>query len=66
MLIKIGRFDITECWDGVFYKKPSEYPDINDWEIQNILDFSDTRKIKVGSAVLTPKKEVRSRIEKVL
>ncbi len=39
MLIKIGRFDITECWDGVFYKKLSEYPDINDWEIQNILDF---------------------------
>ena len=21
MLIKIGEFDCTECWDGVFYKK---------------------------------------------
>ncbi|MBO4216956.1 MAG: hypothetical protein J5940_03330 [Clostridia bacterium] len=39
MLIKIGRFDITECWDGVFYKKLSEYPSVSDWEIQNILDF---------------------------
>ena len=39
MLIKIGAFDISECWDGVFYKKLSEYPKIIDWEVQNILDF---------------------------
>ena len=39
MLIKIGQFDITECWDGVFYKKLSDYPNITDWEIQTILDF---------------------------
>lgn len=39
MLIKIGLFDITECWDGVFYKKLSDYPKITDWEIQTILDF---------------------------
>lgn len=39
MLIKIGTFDITECWDGVFYKKLSAYPKITDWEIQNVLDF---------------------------
>lgn len=39
MLIKIGRFDITECWDGVFYKKLSDYPHITEWEIQTILDF---------------------------
>ena len=28
MLIRIGEFDITECWDGVFYKKLSRYPEI--------------------------------------
>ena len=39
MLIKIGQFDITECWDGVFYKKLSQYPDITTWEIQTVLDF---------------------------
>ena len=39
MLIKIGAFDISECWDGVFYKKLSEFPQITDWEIQTILDF---------------------------
>ena len=26
MLIKIGEFDCTECWDGVFYKKLANYP----------------------------------------
>ena len=39
MLIKIGQFDITECWDGVFYKKLSHYPNITTWEIQTVLDF---------------------------
>lgn len=39
MLIKIGDFDCTECWDGVFYKKLSSYPNITEWEIQTILDF---------------------------
>ena len=39
MLIRIGKFDITECWDGVFYKKLSRYPDITPWEIQTVLDF---------------------------
>ena len=39
MLIRIGEFDITECWDGVFYKKLSQYPEITAWEIQTVLDF---------------------------
>ena len=39
MLIRIGAFDITECWDGVFYKKLSRYPDITPWEMQTVLDF---------------------------
>ena len=39
MLIRIGEFDITECWDGVFYKKLSGYPDITAWEMQTVLDF---------------------------
>ena len=39
MRIKIGQFDVTECWDGVFYKKLSHYPNITTWEIQTVLDF---------------------------
>ena len=39
MLIRIGNFSFTECWDGVLYKRLSRFPDITDWEIQNILDF---------------------------
>ncbi len=31
--------DFTECWDGVFFKKLSGYPNITEWEIQNVLDF---------------------------
>lgn len=45
MLIKIGEFDCTECWDGVFYKKLANYPDITDWEIQTILDFECYEKL---------------------
>lgn len=41
MLIKIGEFDCTECWDGVFYKKLANYPYITEWEIQTILDFEN-------------------------
>ena len=44
MLIKIGNFDCTEVWDGVFYKSLSDYPCITDWEIRNILDFMDYEK----------------------
>ena len=41
MLIKIGNFDYTEVWDGVFYKKLSDYPNITDWEIRTIIEFID-------------------------
>lgn len=39
LLIKIGEFEFTECWDGVLYKKLSDYPKITDWEKQTVLDF---------------------------
>lgn len=34
MLIKIGNFEYTEVWDGVFYKKLSNYPKVSDWETE--------------------------------
>ena len=39
MLIKIGDFEFTEVWDGVLYKKLSQYPAISDWEKRNIIEF---------------------------
>ena len=39
MLIRIGEFEFTECWDSILYKKLSDYPRITDWEVQTILDF---------------------------
>lgn len=39
MLIKVGDFEYTEVWDGVFYKKLSKYPQISDWEIRTIIEF---------------------------
>ena len=39
MLIEIGNFECTEVWDGVFYKKLSNYPQITDWEIRTIIEF---------------------------
>lgn len=39
MLIKIGDFECTEVWDGVLYKKLSNYPRVSDWEIRTIIEF---------------------------
>ncbi len=45
MIIKIGDFEFTEVWDGVFYKKLSNYPDISDWEIRNLIEFIEYEKM---------------------
>lgn len=39
MLIKVGNFEFTEVWDGVFYKKLANYPKVSDWEIRTIIQF---------------------------
>ncbi|MBE5884552.1 MAG: phosphate ABC transporter ATPase [Lachnospiraceae bacterium] len=44
MLIKVGNFECTEVWDGVFYKKLSNYPQVSDWEIRNIIEFMEYEK----------------------
>ncbi|MCH5297066.1 MAG: hypothetical protein J1E85_05300 [Ruminococcus sp.] len=54
MVINIGNHEFTEVWDGVLYKKLSDYPNISDWEIKNIIDFVNyenlyNRKTKIVS-----------------
>lgn len=44
MLIKIGDFEFTEVWDGVLYKKLSNYPKVSDWELRTIIEFIDYEK----------------------
>jgi hypothetical protein len=39
MLIKLGQFEFTECWDNVLYKNLPDYPKISDWELQSVSDF---------------------------
>lgn len=41
MQIRIGNFEYTEVWDGIFYKKLSDYPHITDWEMRTLIEFTD-------------------------
>ena len=45
MIIKVGNFEFTEVWDGILYKKLSHYPDISDWEIRTLIEFTDYEKM---------------------
>lgn len=58
MLIKIGQFDVTECWDGVFYKKLSRFPSITEWEIQTVLDFIEYEKANGRSCKIEAEKDI--------
>lgn len=63
MRIKIGNFDYTECWDGVFYKKLSNYPDITEWEIQTIMDFMDYEERYGRTCGIEAEEVIRNRID---
>lgn len=64
MIIKIGNFEITECWDGVFYKKLSHYPYISTWEIQTILDFIKYEKMNGRTCEIKAEKEIVDEIDR--
>ena len=44
MIIKLRNDDCTEVWDGVFYKKLSDYPHITDWEMRTLIEFIEYEK----------------------
>lgn len=64
MIIRAGKFEFTECWDGVLYKNLSEYPDITDWEIQNILDFIGYEAEYGRSCKIEADEKILNKIEK--
>lgn len=63
MLIKIGQFEFTECWDGVLYKKLSQYPKITPWEIQTVLDFISYEEANERDCTIEAEKEIIDAIE---
>lgn len=44
MIINICNHDCTELWDRVLYKKLSDYPNVSDWEMKNIIEFINYEK----------------------
>jgi len=63
MNIKIGDFEFTECWDGVLYKKLSDYPRITKWEIQTILDFIKYEELYGRDCVIEAENDILQAIE---
>jgi len=66
MKIQFGDFEYTECWDGVLYKKLSDYPNITDWEIQTILDFMRYEKDNGRDCEFEGEEIIVSKIEAAL
>lgn len=67
MLIKIGNFEFSEVWDGVLYKKLSDYPNITPWELRTLLEFVEYEKYHGRSCALECENaKLRSVIEKAL
>lgn len=62
MKIKIGRFDYTECWDGVLYKNLSGYPDLTAWEAQSLLDFISYEEANGRSCEIEAEKEILEKL----
>ena len=44
MKINIGNHEFTELWDGVLYKALSDYPNVSDNEMKDIIDFVNYEK----------------------
>ena len=63
MIIKIGQFEITECWNGVFYKKLSNYPRISEWELQNVADFIRYEEENGRSCTIEAEESIRQAIK---
>lgn len=66
MKIQFRDNDCTECWDGVFYKKLSNYPNITEWEMQTIIDFISYEKNNGRECELVGDEQIVSKIEEAL
>lgn len=44
MIVRIGKFECTEVWDGVLYKNLPNYPHASDWDKRTIIEFVEYEK----------------------
>lgn len=44
MKLNIGNHEFTELWDGVLYKALSDYPNVSDNEMKDMIDFVNYEK----------------------
>ena len=64
MTINIGEHEFSECWDGVFYKKLSAYPDITDWELQTISDFIDYEEANGRQCIIEAEPRIKEAVQR--
>lgn len=53
MRLRIEKRDYTILWDGVYHKALSNYPEISDWEVKNVLDFIEYEKKHGRKAIIS-------------
>ena len=61
MEINIGNHEFTELWDGVLYKALSDYPNVSDNEMKDIIDFVNYEKINGRQCEIEADSEVRKK-----
>lgn len=53
MKISIGNHEFTELWDKVLYKALSDYPNVSDNEMKDIIDFTNYEKANNRNVTIT-------------
>lgn len=63
MIINVGKHEFTELWDGVLYKGLSDYPNVSDNEMKDIIDFAAYEKLNGRKIeIVTDNPEIKSYI----
>lgn len=67
MKINICNHDCTELWDGILYKRLSNYPNITDWEMKNVIDFINYEKLNGRKTeIISDSDDIIEKINKAL
>lgn len=67
MKINICNHDCTELWDSVLYKRLSNYPNITDWEMKNVIDFINYEKLNGRKTeIISYSNDIMEKINKAL
>lgn len=63
MKIDIGNHEFSIIWDGIYYRALSDYPNISDWELSEIIKFVDyenlyEREVEIVSDIQQIKEKI--------